>query len=102
MNTRLPGAIALLLASSLSAQWTETTPAGSPAGRGTHGMAFDPTTGTTVMFGGDTLGFPTGASNQTWSYDGNSWTQLAPASAPPASAGIRMVYDFNRGVFVIA
>lgn len=100
MNMHTSGVITLILASSLTAQWTETTPAGGPSGRGMLGMAYDPTTGNTVIYGGDTFGFPVGASNETWSYDGANWTQLSPLASPPAASGIQMAYDLNRGVFV--
>lgn len=94
------GAVLLLVTSTLSAQWTQRAPAASPTGRGGHGMAYDSSNGTILVFGGDTFGFPTGASNQTWRYNGTTWTQLTPATSPPASAGVEMVYDVVRGVFV--
>lgn len=99
-NRLLAGSVLLLASASLTAQWDLITPAASPVGRGAQGMCFDPTTGGVLMFGGDTFGFPSGASNQTWSYDGSTWTQRTPAVSPPASVGVHLVYDSNRGVFV--
>ena len=101
MNTHVLQTTALLLAATTaSAQWQQITPTLSPSGRGGHGMTFDPINGGVLIFGGDTLGFPVGAVNQTWSYNGTTWAQLSPATSPPASAGIELVFDFNRGVFV--
>ncbi|HEX5051833.1 MAG TPA: hypothetical protein VFZ65_08685, partial [Planctomycetota bacterium] len=100
MNINLLVGTALLLTTTLSAQWVQVAPTASPAGRGGHGMTYDPNTGGVLMFGGDTFGFPSGATNQTWRYDGSTWSQLTPAVSPPASAGVELVYDSNRGVFV--
>ena len=91
---------ALALSASLTAQWQETTPASSPAGRAGHGMACDPSSGDVVVFGGDTFAFPAGPTNQTWRYDGATWTNANPATSPPASVGVSLVYDSNRAVFV--
>jgi hypothetical protein len=35
----------------------------------------------------------TGYLNDTWSFDGTSWTQIATQSAPPARAAAQMTYD---------
>jgi hypothetical protein len=99
-HTLLTGSALLLLATSLTAQWGQVVPTAAPAGRGGHGMTLDPTTGNVLVFGGDTLGFPVGASSETWSYDGTTWTLLAPAQSPPASVGVELVHDPVRGVFV--
>ena len=64
-------------------------------------MAYDPMTGHVLMFGGDTGAFPSPASNQTWSYDGSTWTQLNPLTSPTGKLGIQLVFDSNRGVFVM-
>jgi N-acetylneuraminic acid mutarotase len=56
-------------------------------------MAYDPTTGRVVMFGG---GSTTANLADTWAYDsiGNTWTELKPAgAAPPPRNGAGMAYD---------
>jgi hypothetical protein len=53
-------------------------------------MAYDAATNTTVLFGG------TSASqvlNDTWSWDGSTWTALFPATSPPPLASASMAYD---------
>ena len=68
----------------------------SPPGRSTTGMTYDAASGAVVIFGG--LGF-----NDTWTWDGTSWAQVADAGdagcttactdGPPATAGAQMAYD---------
>ena len=91
----------LLLAATTTAQWATITPTTSPLGRGGMAMAYNPGTGNTIMFGGDTLGFPAGTVNETWSYDGSDWTLLTPTASPAARAGIKIAYDVAGGVMVM-
>ena len=91
-------AIAASLAS-LPAQWAQANPATSPGPRAAAGMATD-AAGNLILFGGDTGGFPSPATNQTWRYDDTTWTQLSPTTSPTPKLGITLVYDTNRGVFV--
>ena len=61
-------------------------------------MAYDPTTGDTVMFGGQD------GSNllaETWSWDGSTWTQQAPATSPSTRSGPLMVYDLAAANMVL-
>jgi hypothetical protein len=60
-------------------------------------MTFDPNVGGALMFGGGTP-FNTA---ETWTYDGTTWTQLAPATSPTARFGAQLAYDLNRGVSVL-
>ncbi|HEX6810154.1 MAG TPA: hypothetical protein VF384_00900 [Planctomycetota bacterium] len=102
MNQKLLGTTALLLAAATaSAQWHQVTPTASPTARGGAGAAFDPMSGNLIMFGGDTGAFPSPASNQTWSYNGTTWSQLTPATSPTGKVGMQLVHDQNRGVFVM-
>ena len=54
-------------------------------------MAYDPAIGQLVLFGG------TGANgtvlNDTWTYNGTTWTQLSPLTSPPARSDSSMAYD---------
>jgi hypothetical protein len=53
-------------------------------------MTYDPVSGKTIAFGGLD---GTGYRNDTWSFDGTSWAQIATPSAPPARAAAQMTYD---------
>ena len=86
----------LLAATAATAQWQQAAPAASPSARSGAGMTATPTG--ILLFGGST-GFS--ASNETWSYDGATWSQLNPAPAPTAKAGHEMVYDIVRGVVLM-
>jgi N-acetylneuraminic acid mutarotase len=75
--------------------WTELRPSGAlPVARGGHAMAYDPSQGVMIMFGGRSgeasfLG-------DTWAYDpaGNTWTELKPAGdLPPVRGQPAMAYD---------
>ncbi len=72
--------------------WTQLSPVDSPSPRGAAGMAYDPTTGTVVLFGGtDPNGIVFG---DTWTWDGVNWTQQFPPASPPARTAIdSMAYD---------
>jgi hypothetical protein len=71
--------------------WYQLSPATSPPPRAAAGLAYDPTTGTAVLFGGrdNSDGGPLGG---TWTWDGVAWTQQFPRVSPsPRNAP--MVYD---------
>jgi hypothetical protein len=62
--------------------WTQQHPAHHPSGRIGEGMAFDPVSGTVILFGG-LMKFPA-YSDQTWSWNGSDWTLRHPAPHPSA------------------
>ena len=73
-------------------------------GRGGAAMAYDPAIGKIVLFGGQTA--PSGTSwlpsNQTWLYNGTSWTAGPAAPAGLAGrTGAEMVYDPDIGKVVL-
>jgi hypothetical protein len=75
--------------------WTQLFPAASPPARGDAGIAYDPTMGKAVLFGGiaDTSNaLPFG---DTWTWDGVTWDQLSPPVSPPprSPSTFGMVYD---------
>ncbi len=72
--------------------WTQISPANSPDARTCPGMAYDPATGTVVLFGGqNTAGVVFG---DTWTWDGVTWTQQFPAVSPPARSALQsMAYN---------
>ena len=72
--------------------WSQGFPATQVQALAGSGNAFDPDLGVVVVFGG--FGVSAGRDvNETWSWDGASWTQFQPTSAPSAREGIGMAYD---------
>ncbi len=69
-------------------------PATSPPARQTAGLAYDPTTGTVVIFGGWDNSNNGSAFGDTWTWSGVNWTQQFPPVSPPArNARQAMAYD---------
>ena len=62
--------------------WTEVTPVGSPSERAYGGMGFDPSTASVILFGGCANCFANPVYDETWSWDGTSWTLLNTTDAP--------------------
>lgn len=62
-------------------------------------MAWDPTSQTILLFGGDTNA---GASNAFDAWDGTSWVKLGRPGGPPARDDGRLVADPGRGVVVLS
>ena len=86
--------------------WTQLTPAVSPPPLEGASLAFDPTTETVVLFGGSLthIGQSGIYSNQTWTWDGVTWTQQFPPVSPPArnwNAPNGMVFDSLLGKVVL-
>lgn len=78
--------------------WTSMAIA-APSARDRLGMAFDVARSRIVIFGGaDGAGV---AQSDTWTYDGVTWTQVMPATTPPARYGQAMAYDSARNVVVM-
>jgi hypothetical protein len=71
--------------------------------RDSQSMAYDAATHTVVMFGGYVSGGLCGGSagNDTWTWDGTTWTQLQPASPPPARTNAAMAYDAATGKVIL-
>ncbi len=55
-------------------------------------LVYDPLQHVVLLFGGTLLVSGGAQSNETWTWNGQSWQQLHPASSPPALQG-NMVYD---------
>ncbi|MFN0012235.1 MAG: hypothetical protein ACKVS8_11400 [Phycisphaerales bacterium] len=77
--------------------WTQRVATG-PSPRGAHAMAYDSARGVTVLFGG--YNEETGASDETWEWNGTLWTQRM-VSGPSARILHAMAYDPARGVVVL-
>ena len=81
--------------------WSQQSPAASPSARGGPGMAYDPTTGTVVLFGGYNVDLT--LLNDTWTWDGVTWTEQFPLVSPPARSfnSQEMAYDTATGTVVL-
>ena len=79
-----------------------TSVAGAPPGRWFTQMAYDSLRRQTVLFGGETTVHPGGGStvNDTWTWDGVSWTQATPRDSPPYGNGLTLAWDAGRGQVV--
>ncbi len=79
--------------------WTQQLPATSPPARTDASMAYDPVTHQVLLFAGDAEENSSEVLGDTWAWDGSSWTQLFPATSPPARWRASMVYDpVNAGL----
>ena len=74
--------------------WTELHPATSPSPRYSVELAYDPTRGRLVLFGG--YG-DAGRSDDTWSWDGQTWVEEDLRRSPPARNSYAMA-QFGRYV----
>jgi hypothetical protein len=72
--------------------WKQLNPTGSPPPLAGASMAYDATTGDMLLFGGQNLANASAASNQTWLWNGQTWTQYA-GSGPPGRAYAAMAYN---------
>lgn len=83
----------------VNAVWVNST-AGSLTPRISGSMAYDALHGVIILFGG-LAGSPGGILNDTWSWDGTTWTQLHPSLSPPPRAGVSMAYDAAHSSVVL-
>jgi hypothetical protein len=79
-----------------SGNWSQAAPANTPGGLWKHAMCFDSARNVTVLFGGATSGL-LGSINQTWEYDGTTWTQITPAGTPGPRENATMCFDAVLG-----
>jgi hypothetical protein len=80
--------------------WSQLSPATSPSPRTGAGFAYDISTGTVVLFGGNN---GSELLNDTWTWDGTTWTQQFPPVSPsPRSFNTpQMVYDAISGTTLL-
>jgi len=74
--------------------WQHRRPPASPPARSEVSLAYDAATKTVVLFGGSS---PRGMAepklyNDTWTWDGRTWTEQKPARSPPARSQAAMAY----------
>jgi len=80
--------------------WTEVDTIGPPA-RLMHMMAYDPSVNRTILFGGQTSFFaPTTYLDDTWEWNGSSWTQIATTAPSPRSLGTMVYHSISGKVFL--
>jgi hypothetical protein len=75
--------------------WTRQHPATSPPIRTNAAMAYDSATKTVVLFGGrsNNCGYTCPFLNDTWTWNGSTWTRQHPTASPPARGEASMRYD---------
>jgi len=85
--------------------WTNMNPAVHPPASEWSAVAYHSGQDRVVLFGGHISGSGDNMlnHNQTWVYDynTNTWTEMSPAIAPPASTGV-MVYDSESDLIVLS
>ena len=87
--------------------WHQLSPITSPSPRLGAAMTYDATAGNVVLFGGSTANVPPGSPgtyfNDTWTWDGVTWTQQFPVANPPARqcSTPGMVYDGVTGTVLL-
>ena len=75
-------------------------PGHQPPARDYASMAYDSGTGQLVLFGGYDSSSG-GFLNDTWTWNGTTWTQQSPTTSPPARDFASMAYDSVTGQLVL-
>jgi hypothetical protein len=73
--------------------WRDAAPPTAPPPRYSPTLAREAAGGRLLLFGGGDGGKPTEAFAETWAWDGTTWTELAPATSPPARDRHALVDD---------
>lgn len=80
--------------------WTQLSPPTSPPVRGAASMAFDTATNQMILFGG--FNTTTGSFlNDTWIWDGTTWTELFPPNSPPVREFAVMAFDLGTNQIIL-
>ncbi|MEZ4366271.1 MAG: hypothetical protein R2939_08270 [Kofleriaceae bacterium] len=82
-------------------EWLTFAGGTQPAARSEAAMAYDPVRREVVLFGGASIGFPTALFADVWRWDGATWTQATPATAPSARRRATMAADPSTGELVL-
>ena len=82
------------------ANWIQRAPAVSPTARAEANMAYDPSIGMVVLFGGF-AGSWENSLNDTWVWNGTNWKQVTPATNPPNRYSFGMSYDVAAKILVM-
>jgi len=81
--------------------WTQITTSNAPSSRFGHAMAFDSARQVTTLFGGSTSVQVGATLNDTWEYDGSTWTQVITANSPSGRYGHGMAYHVAQQTTVM-
>ena len=77
-----------------AASWTPDNSGTSPSPRDSGVMAYDALHQQTIMFGGvNNASGHFERLDETWMWNGSTWTQLSPVHSPGAGNGMQMAYD---------
>jgi hypothetical protein len=80
--------------------WTLLAPAASPSPRYASAISYDAARGTIVLFGGVDLA-TSALLGDTWTWDGSTWAQQSPTTAPSARDFSTMGYDTTHQFAVL-
>jgi hypothetical protein len=80
--------------------WTLQRPSTSPPKRQGGSLAYDPTSGNMLLFGGFSFQ-KSDAFADTWIWDGQDWTELHPTVSPPPRINPGMAADLKRKEIVL-
>jgi galactose oxidase-like protein len=81
-------------------KWVQLHPTISPPPRQLATMIFSPADNEMLLFGG-TNATKTTYYQDSWAFKNGQWSQISPATSPPARAGAGMVYDSTDGYVVM-
>ena len=82
--------------------WTQKVPAPpEPEKRGWHALAYDSVNSVVVLFGGSTYSGSMNAFDDTWIWDGVSWSELNPQYKPTGRDYTDMVFDVSSNQMVL-
>ncbi len=73
--------------------WAQLTPPVSPPPLYESSMAYDPTNGEVVLFGGVDQNSSAPSVNYTWEFNGTSWANITPAMGPSPRSGAAIAVD---------
>ena len=77
--------------------WTQVATSTAPSPRTGSSLAYDARRGVTVLFGGDSLSPYSVMHNDTWEYNGSTWTRILTPFAPSPRAGPGFANNAARG-----
>lgn len=82
--------------------WTQLTPTASPTAKAGIELVYDAARGVVVMYGGvNTSPFGGASVDQTWEFNGTTWTQAFPVTTPGGLGNYGASYDLVRSRVVI-
>jgi hypothetical protein len=89
--------VAIYVAPGGGPAWVQRTTATTPPARYSAGLAYDPSRGRAVLFGG----IVSSTLNDTWELDGTDWALRSPTTRPSARVAFGLAQDTGRGRTVL-